>query len=595
MPVVGTAGHVDHGKSTLVQALTGRDPDRWEEEKSRGLTIDLGFAWTSTDDGTEISFVDVPGHEKFIKNMLAGTDGFDVALFVVAADEGWMPQTEEHLAVLDLLGVRSGVVAVTKIDRVDDDLAELAKLEIEERLIGTSLEGVPIVGVSAIERVGLDQLMAALQTAIQQAPPALTGRPRLWVDRAFTISGAGTVVTGTLTGGELSVGDHIEIHPGHRSGRIRSLQSHEADRQVVEPGSRVAVNVVGLERHEVTRGAMLGLPNQWVPSDRILVSLRRARYVEEELTNRGAYHLHLGSGAWPVQLRAIGHLADGNALATLTLDHAVPVGMGDRFVLREVGRRSIVAGGRVLEPIAPRKARDVLSAGDALNEALTSTADEKATALLHRRGVEIASVLQAQSGGGTPPDAIVAGSVVLAPTSADELATRAVALTTTFHQTNPLRPGLPKASLASQLEISAEALAAVLEQTADLEERGSAIAITAFSPTLDQDNTSQWERIQDLLTDSGLAVPRVKELAIDRELMHALLREERLVKISDELVYLPEQLDDLVSRLGNLPARFTVAEFRDTFGLTRKYAVPLVEWLDRQRITLRDGDERTLA
>ena len=594
MPVVGTAGHVDHGKSTLVQALTGRDPDRWEEEKSRGLTIDLGFAWTTLEDGTELSFVDVPGHEKFIKNMLAGTDGFDVAMFVVAADEGWMPQSEEHLAVLDLLGIERGVVALTKTDRVDEDLVELATLEIEERLVGTSLEGVQIVGVSAVERTGLGELRSALQTALDPPTP-LTGRPRLWVDRAFTISGAGTVITGTLTGASLTVGDQIEMHPGPRSGRIRSLQSHEADRPVAEPGSRVAVNIVGLERQEVGRGSMLGLPGHWAPSDRILVSLRRARYVEDELTNRGAYHLHLGSGAWPVQLRSIGHLDDGNALATLKLEEAVPVKMGDRFVLREVGRRSIVAGGRVLEPIAPRKARASRAASDALERALASSPDAKATALLERRGVEATAVLTAHSGGGTASDAIVAGAVELAPRRAQELANRAVELTVAFHGANPLRPGLPKASLASQLAITPEALGAVLAQTADLEERGSAVAAADFAATLDTDSTSEWERIRHLLAEAGLAVPRVKELDIDRELMHVLLRETKLVRVSSDLVYLPEQLDELIGRLAELPDRFTVSEFRDGLGLTRKYAVPLVEWLDAQKITIRDGDERTLA
>ena len=287
MPVIGTAGHVDHGKSTLVQALTGRDPDRWDEEKERGLTIDLGFAWTTLDDGTEISFVDVPGHEKFIKNMLAGTDGFDVALFVVAADEGWMPQSEEHLAVLHLLGINHGIVALTKIDRVDEDLVELATLEIEEKLAGTTLESARIVPVSALEGDGLTDLKDALGESLTAATNPAAGRPRLWIDRSFTISGAGTVVTGTLVGGSLSVGDHVELHPGGITGRIRSLQTHEASRDTAVPGSRVAVNVVGLERQEVARGAMLGSPGDWVPSNRILVALHRARYVEDGLDQQG--------------------------------------------------------------------------------------------------------------------------------------------------------------------------------------------------------------------------------------------------------------------------------------------------------------------
>lgn len=595
MPVIGTAGHVDHGKSTLVQALTGRDPDRWAEEKARGLTIDLGFAWTTLDDGNEISFVDVPGHEKFIKNMLAGTDGFDVALFVVAADEGWMPQSEEHLAVLDLLGVGHAVVALTKIDRVDEDLVELATLEIEEKLAGTTLASAPIVGVSAPASQGLDRLRAALTEAVAASPSAASGRPRLWVDRAFTISGAGTVATGTLTGGPLSVGDQIELHPGPLAGRIRSLQSHESDRQTASPGSRVAVNIVGLERQDIERGAMLGRPGDWIPSGRILVTLRRARYVDEDLTNRGAYHLHLGSGAWPVRLRAVGHLADGTEVAILTVSQPVPVQMGDRFILREVGRRSIVAGGRVLEPIAPPKGKNAAAASDSLAAALDASPDDKASSLLARRGVAHVDQIRAHSGGGTATDGVVTGSLVMLAARVDQLGHRASALVQAFHSDNPLRPGMPKASLASQLGIEPEALTAVLARSDGLEERGSTIAIAGFTTTLNAENEAEWERIHVALTAAGLTVPRLKELAIDQELLHVLLREERLVKVSDELVYLPQQLNGLVDGLTELPDRFTVAEFRDTLGLTRKYAVPLLEWLDRRRVTVRDGDTRTIA
>ncbi len=278
MPVVGTAGHVDHGKSTLVRALTGRDPDRWDEEKRRGLTIDLGFAWTTLADGTEISFVDVPGHERFIKNMLAGSEAIDVALFVVAADEGWMPQSEEHLAVLDLLGVSTGVVAITKADRVDDELMEFVTLEVEEKLAGTSLAGSPSIAVSPVSDQGMEELRTALATAVAAAGPHLIdiGRPRLWVDRSFTITGAGTVVTGTLLDGPLTTGDQLEIWPGSLEARVRGLQSHEREHHRVEPHNRVAVNLVGFERAEVTRGAMLGRPDDWQQTNTVLVRIEAA-------------------------------------------------------------------------------------------------------------------------------------------------------------------------------------------------------------------------------------------------------------------------------------------------------------------------------
>ena len=594
MPVIGTAGHVDHGKSTLVQALTGRDPDRWAEEKARGLTIDLGFAWTTLDDGSEVSFVDVPGHERFIKNMLAGTDGFDVALFVVAADEGWMPQSEEHLAVLDLLGVRHAVVALTKIDRVDDDLIELATLEIEEKLAGTTLEAAPIVGVSAVASVGLDDLRAALTKAVAASTGKASGRPRLWIDRAFIIAGAGTVATGTLTGGPLSVGDHIELHPGLLAGRIRSIQSHEIDRETAIPGSRVAMNIVGLERQDIARGAMLGLPGDWIPSGRLLVALRRARYVDDDLTNRGAYHIHLGSGAWPTRLQTVGHLEDGTELAILNLNDPVPVQMGDRFILREVGRRSVVAGGRVLEPVAPPTGKEAAAAASALAASLEAAPDDKAGALLARRGVARIDEVRAHSGGGAAANGITAGPLVMLAARVDELGQQADTLVRAFQSDNPLRPGMPKASLASRLGIDPSALTAVLDRNNHLEDRGSAVSTVGFSTTLDDDNQAEWERIRDMLLTAGLTVPRLKDLAIDRELLHVLLREGRLVKVSDELVYVPDQLDELIARLSELPPRFTVAEFRDTLGLTRKYAIPLLEWLDRRRATVRDGDERYL-
>jgi selenocysteine-specific elongation factor len=258
MPVVGTAGHVDHGKSTLVRALTGRDPDRWTEEKERGLTIDLGFAWTTLPSGIEAGFIDVPGHERFIKNMLAGVDAITVALFVVAADEGWMPQSEEHLSILDLLGVDRGIVALTRADLVDEDTLELVTLEIDDRMASTSLHNSPIIPTAAPEGRGIEELRTALDTALGQSSIVDLGRPRMWVDRSFTISGAGTVVTGTLIDGALAVDDEVTLFPAGSTGRIRSLQSHEQAVDRAEPGNRAALNIVGIERDEVDRGSMLG-------------------------------------------------------------------------------------------------------------------------------------------------------------------------------------------------------------------------------------------------------------------------------------------------------------------------------------------------
>ncbi|HEY7821199.1 MAG TPA: selenocysteine-specific translation elongation factor, partial [Acidimicrobiia bacterium] len=267
MPLIGTAGHVDHGKSTLIQQITGRDPDRWEEEKKRGLTIDLGFAWTTLPGGVEVSFVDVPGHERYLKNMLAGIEAIDAALLVVAADEGWMPQSEEHLAVLDLLEVRRGVVALSKIDKVEPELVELAHAEILEHLEGSTLEGVPVHPVSGVTGEGVDALLEDLAGQVGDDVTG-DGRPRMWIDRVFTVPGAGTVVTGTLLGDSLAVDDTVEIQPQRIQGRIRSLQSHEKSHDRVEAGRRVALNLAGVDSHEVERGDMVGAPGQWDVSTR---------------------------------------------------------------------------------------------------------------------------------------------------------------------------------------------------------------------------------------------------------------------------------------------------------------------------------------
>ena len=597
MPVVGTAGHVDHGKSTLVRALTGRDPDRWAEEKRRGLTIDLGFAWTTLADGTEISFVDVPGHERFIKNMLAGSEAIDVALFVVAADEGWMPQSEEHLAVLDLLGVRSGVVAITKADRADDELLEFVTLEVEERLAGTSLAETPIIPVSAITNQGMDVLRTALEGAVREIRPTLVdvGRPRLWVDRSFTIAGAGTVVTGTLLDGSLAAGDQLEIWPGSLRGRIRGLQSHEQDHVRVAPHNRVAVNLVGLERAEVARGAMLGRPDDWVPTDRVLVYVNPARYLDEPLTNRGAYHLHLGSGAWPVRLRLVEASAlEDSGPAVLQLSQPLPLKVGDRFIVREVGRRAVVGGGRVLDPHPSARLADLRPTVETLRTVVEGSADEIASALLEVRGRDSLARLSADSGGGTPNDAVIAGPLALARSSAAQLSNEAVQTATTFHTDNPLRPGIPKASLASRLQVDPAVVEALVAGSRHLRDDGATVAVEGFGGMLTSSQEDAWEKLRATLVASGLAVPRIKELGIDQELLHALVRQDRVVKIGEDLIYLPEQMEEIIQRLGTLPEEFTVAQFRDAFGFSRKYAIPLLEYLDARRVTAREGDVRTV-
>lgn len=341
MPIIATAGHVDHGKSTLIEALTGRDPDRWAEEKERGLTIDLGFAWQQIG-GFDVGFVDVPGHERFIKNMLAGVGAIDVALFVVAADEGWMPQSEEHFSVLDLLDTRHGVIAITRSDLADADTLDLVELEIIEKVEHTALAEWPIVRVSAVAGTGITELVMALAAELTDAgEPADNARPRLWIDRVFRITGAGMVVTGTLSGGTLATGQEMMLWPASQPVRVRGMQHHDAPVDNLLPGTRAALNVTGAET--AARGMMLGRTDAFATTSAFLATLRQVRSLDEDLTARGAYHLHVGSGSWPVRLRML----DTDA-CMIRSNEAIPLQVGDRFILRETGRKAVVAGGSTL-------------------------------------------------------------------------------------------------------------------------------------------------------------------------------------------------------------------------------------------------------
>jgi selenocysteine-specific elongation factor len=583
LPLIGTAGHVDHGKSTLVEALTGRDPDRWAEEKRRGLTIDLGFAWTTLGSVGEVSFVDVPGHERFLKNMLAGIESIDVALFVVAADEGWMPQSEEHLAVLDLLGIDSGVVAVTKTDAVDEETLTLVEIEIAERLIGTTLESAPIMPVSARTGEGLEGLLVALDERVSVV--AHDGdRPRLWVDRAFSVPGSGTVVTGTLTEGPMHVGDTLELLPTRRPGRVRSLQSHETTIEHASPGRRLAVNLAGIERAEAVRGTMLGLPGQWDLNDRFTALFRLARYIDE-MPAKGAFQVHIGSGAQPAVIK---RLEADRGLVEIA--RPLPIRAGDRFILRESGRRQVVAGGVVLDPAPGPPAHAMRTAALIDPEAGPDTI---ATTLLGIRGVDALDRLAAHSGGGAPEGAVVVGGVATTEERFASLAREAERLVAEHHERHPLRPGMPLATLATSLGSTPEITGYLVEESSVLHPLGPDVASIEHRPALDPGAEADWTRAEAELK-RGLAVPAAGDLGLDRELLHRVIREGRLIRVSDDLVFLPEQIEEIRGHLSTMASPFTVAQFRDQTGLSRKYAVPILEWTDREGLTIRRGDERHL-
>jgi len=356
MRVLATAGHVDHGKSTLVLALTGTDPDRLAEEKARGLTIDLGFAVCSLPSGGEVAFVDVPGHVRFIKNMLAGVGAVDACLFVVAATEGWKPQSEEHLRILSLLGLSHGVIALTKSSLVDDEWAELVEMEVRERVDATFLADAEVVAVDALSGAGLGALRAALARLVAATPPALDrGRARLWVDRAFPVRGAGTVVTGTLTGGSLAVDDTVAVEPGGLTARVRRLHSHHVALERAAPGRRLAVNLAGLGHADLARGQAVVHPGQWHRATVFDASLSVLATLDHEVGRRGAYAAYVGSGEFPVKVRVLGRAGtivpgeSGAVRLWLPANVGLPVLPGDRYVLREAGRSETVGGGEVLD------------------------------------------------------------------------------------------------------------------------------------------------------------------------------------------------------------------------------------------------------
>jgi selenocysteine-specific elongation factor len=596
MPIVGTAGHVDHGKSTLVQALTGRDPDRWAEEKERGLTIDLGFAWVELAAGTTVGFVDVPGHERFMKNMLAGVGALDVALFVVAADEGWMPQSEEHLAVLDLLEVTHGVIALSRADLVDADTLEIAELEIDDRVAGTTLAGWPVVAVSPVTGRGLDDLRTALLAQLEAAgEPPDRGRPRLWIDRSFLISGAGVVVTGTLTGGTLHKGDTLSLFPGEETVRVRGLQSHEHEVETAAPGTRTAVNLSGVDRDLIERGALLARPGQARASRQLLAEVRTVREYEDGLTDRGAFHLHLGSGAWPVHVRPVGtEVIATSGAALLALDEAVPAAVGDRFILREVGRRAVVAGGRVLDPAPVGRISRIAAQVNALANAANGSPDERAQALLEARGTASLAELDIDSGGGRPAEGIFTAETVTTNAEATRMLTAIERSVRDYQTANPLRAGAPRASLSTGLGISGDLLDVLIADADGLIDDGATVRTEDFSSTLGPREDAAWAGARAVLLGEGPAVPRATQLGLDQELLHALIRSGELVQIAPDLVYLPEQIDDILEQLETLADGFTVADFRDALGVARRQAVPLLEWLDATGKTSRRGDVRTV-
>jgi selenocysteine-specific elongation factor len=621
---IGTAGHVDHGKSTLIHALTGIDPDRLREEKERGMTIDLGFAWLTLPGGREISIVDVPGHERFIKNMLAGVGGIDAALLVVAADEGIMPQTREHLAILDLLGIARGLVALTKIDLVDEEWLALVREEIGETLRGTTLEGAPVVPLSALRGEGLDLLRETLEDVLVDASPRRDlGRPRLPVDRVFTLGGFGTVVTGTLLDGALRLGQDLVVLPRGLSTRARGLQSHRARIDLALPGRRVAVNLGGLPTEDVQRGDVVTTPGAMRPTAAFDVRLRLLRDAPRPLANATAVGFHSGTAeaVGKVTLLDRDALAPGDETwAQIRLQTPVAVAKNDLFIIRQLSPGVTLGGGQIVDPAPARRHRRrqpaVLAALETLargtpEEIVLQTLELQApadpAAVVRASGLDgeaARAALEALLAGG---QAVRLGNTVLSLTGWRRLQTRAGEHLGTYHRQYPLRPGMPREELKSRLQLPTRLYGdflARLVQEGTVAEAGTAVRLPEHAVRLTPDQEAVAGRLLALLRATPLAPPTLPELraalgpaALDDELLGALVALGEVVRVGDDLVFTAEayrEMVDAVVAFLQERGKITVAEVRDRFGTSRRYALPLLEHLDRERITRRQGDERVL-
>jgi selenocysteine-specific elongation factor len=602
--VVATAGHVDHGKSSLIVRLTGIDPDRWAEEKRRGLTIDLGYAWCELPSGREIGFVDVPGHERFVANMLAGVGPVRLVLFVVAANEGWRRQSEEHLAILDLLGIDGGVIALTKIDLVDDVGLELAIDDVRQHVAGTPLERAALVPVSAATGAGLDELRAAIDAIVAAAPAPEKGRPRLFVDRSFTIGGAGTVVTGTLGGGCVAVGDEVEVYPVGRQVRIRALQSHERGVERACPISRVAMNLAGIDRTAIGRGDVLGPPGAWRPTTVLEATLRPVRGLGHAITARGAYKVHAGAAEADAKLRILGRtkVEDGEeAFVRITLARPLVLDVFDRYVLRESGRTETVGGGTVLDVEPPRRAGPTPEARLA----------RRATA----RRAELPRILADERGGVRVADAAALTGVVPEPDvdgwllregSVDRAAAALVPELERHHREHPREAGAPIGScraivvgelgLASGEAELADALLGRLAADGRIERTANAVRLPTHRVHLGDDDPDVRRLLEALGSPDPTQPPSLREIqaaGIGRDVVDAAVEAGVVVRVAPDLAFVRpviERAEAIVAAAGS--AGITVSAFREALGTSRKYALPLLAWFDQRGITRRQGDLR---
>ena len=629
MRVIGTAGHVDHGKSSLVQAITGINPDRLAEEQRRQMTIDLGFAWLTLPDGESVGIVDVPGHRDFIENMLAGAGGIDAVLFVVAADEGVMPQTREHLSILDLLNVQKGIIALTKTDIVDDEWLDLVEEDVSKLVSVSSLGQSPIVRVSAKTGDGLDELVTSLQNLLQEIPRRKDrGAPRLPIDRVFTIAGFGTIVTGTLIDGAFAVGDSVEIHPGGSKGRIRGLQTHKEKLDHALQGSRVAVNISGIEVDEVERGEVVIKPGSYKTTTMIDVHFRLLADADQDLRHNQEVKLYAGAAQRVAKVRLLGRevLNPGEeGWLQLLLSTPVVIIRGDRFILRRPSPSSTLGGGVVADAHPKRRHRlkdlvviEQLEAflrgtpATVLQRTLEGMGPAPLTDALKKAGISDDEAEEAireliQNGElislNESELSVESSSLVMDKNTWLTIVERIRKFLADYHHANPLQIGMPIEELRSKMGMETKLATFLLEQAV----KDETVVIVPGYVSL-KSHRIELEDNEKIVVDQLLlkfdsnpyAPPSLKETKqeIGDDLVRFLLESGALVQVSEDVLFKADTYGEMVDRVKEdlkENGTLTVADVRDKFDTSRKYALALMEHLDAVGVTVREGDLRRLV
>lgn len=631
MRVIGTAGHVDHGKSTLVQALTGIHPDRLKEEREREMTIDLGFAWFTLPDGEAVGVVDVPGHRDFIENMLAGVGGIDAALFVVAADEGVMPQTREHLAILDLLAIPAGVIVLTKSDLVEADWLDLIAQDVRQIVRGTVLEDAPLVAVSARTGAGLPELKAQLQTVLASRPPRPdVGRPRLPIDRVFSLTGFGTVVTGTLSDGAFALGDAVEVLPPGLPARVRGLQTHKTKIDQAVPGSRVAMNLTGVDVPQLRRGMVVARPGTLRATTLLDAHFRHLPDAELPLKHNAEVKLFVGAAEVLAVVRLLGRdeLPPGqSAWVQLACAEPIVAAKGQRFILRRPSPGATIGGGVVVDPQPRRRYRQRDPAaiarletaargtpGEILRQALDALGPTRLQDAIAKAGLTsaVATEAMAELRAGDELIELEGEALVITRAAWKRFAADLRGTLAAYHAQHPLRAGMPREEVKSRLaqihdarkqeKLTPRAFNALIARAVEqrlVAAQGASVRLSehrvAFTP-------AQQSRVEALLADfrrDPYNTPLPKDCAarVGEDVLAALIDQGQLIQISPEVIFLPETYATMVEQVkAHLRAhgKITVAEVRDLFKTSRKYALALMEHLDASGVTRRVGDERVL-